>query len=147
VLTINHPRLLSLAKRFIKFGTVGGSGVVVNTGLLFLFTEKAGIDYRISSLLAIEFSIINNFLWNNLWTWRDNPAIGRNALIKRFLAFNFSSGLVALVVNWGILLACTELTNINYNISNLIGIACGTMINFTVSHRWTFGKNTRQAGP
>ena len=44
-------------QRFVKFGIVGGSGVLVNMGLLWLFTEVVGLFYIISSVLAIAFAM------------------------------------------------------------------------------------------
>ena len=55
-------------KRFIKFGTVGASGVVVNLGVLylgqeFLFTAIQSHDMRlnVSLGLAIFCATVNNF--------------------------------------------------------------------------------------
>ena len=57
--------------RFLRFGLVGASGVVVNMAALIFLTEKLKINYAVSSLAAIELSILSNFALNNAWTWAD----------------------------------------------------------------------------
>ncbi|MFP4416307.1 MAG: GtrA family protein [Fibrobacterota bacterium] len=126
------------AGKFIKFGLVGGSGVFVNAGVLYMLTDIAGLDYRLSGIIAIEIAIINNFLWNYNWTWSERRHTSFSGAIGAFARFNVSSGLTALIVNWGFLVLLTELAGIHYQISNLIGIAFGTIVNFLVSHFWAF---------
>jgi dolichol-phosphate mannosyltransferase len=124
--------------RLLKFGTVGGSGVIVNSGILYLLTEFLSIDYRISSLAAIECAIINNFLWNYYWTFSERKSARKRGFFSMMLKFNLSSGFTAFVVNWGILFILTEHFHIYYQISNLIGIGLGTIVNFCFSHFWAF---------
>lgn len=120
-------------KKFIKFCFVGASGVVVNVGLLFLLTEYAGIFYLASSAIAIEASIITNFLLNNFWTWKKRG----KGFFSRLVKFNLVS-IIALVINMGILFFFTETVGLWYILSNLIGIAFATVINFFLNDKWTF---------
>jgi dolichol-phosphate mannosyltransferase len=124
--------------KLLKFGTVGGSGVIVNSGILYALTELLSIDYRISSLVAIEFAIINNFLWNYHWTFSERKAARKRGFFSMMLKFNISSGFTAFVINWGTLFLLTEHVHIYYQISNLIGIGLGTVVNFCLSHFWAF---------
>ena len=118
------------AKEFIKFGVVGGSGVVVNMGVYFLLTRLTGTAYYIGSPLAIELSILWNFLWNDIWTFkkRGASATWRTRLV-RFHAVSCASG----VANYVILLLCVGLFGLWDLLSNLIGIGFGTLINLTVA--------------
>jgi len=52
---------------FGKFLLVGASGVVVNLGAFSLLLA-AGVDKFVASPLAIETSVVTNFLINNYWT-------------------------------------------------------------------------------
>ena len=54
--------------RLLKFCIVGACGGIVNMGTLYILSEFAGLPYFISSLAAIELSIISNFVFNLLWT-------------------------------------------------------------------------------
>jgi putative flippase GtrA len=61
--------------RFVKFCTVGASGVVVNFACLGLFTTL-GVHNNVASALAIELSILSNFTVNVLWTFADKRDAG-----------------------------------------------------------------------
>jgi len=128
----------SQINRLIKFGIVGVSGVLVNMAILWLFTETLGIYYLISSILAIFLAMLNNFFWNNRWTWSDRRKPGIPALLIRLLKFCFVSSLAAYIGNLGILWSLTHYLGIYYLIANMFGIAVGTTLNFTVNHVWTF---------
>jgi dolichol-phosphate mannosyltransferase len=82
--------------RFIKFGTVGFTGFLVNfLGLELL--KRAGLTTYWSTLLATEAAIISNFTLNNIWTFKDKKIENLKDLIVQFAKFNFSS-LFAVIV-------------------------------------------------
>lgn len=56
--------------RFLKFATVGASGVVVNVGVLKVLSG-AGVQDNLASAAGIEVSILSNFLINHRWTFAD----------------------------------------------------------------------------
>jgi dolichol-phosphate mannosyltransferase len=130
-----YVRNKSLYTRFLKFSLVGFSGVLVNTGLLYVLTAYLGVVYFISSIFAIELSILSNFLLNDIWTWRDRT---KKTFWKRLLQYHISVGITAVLVNWVILILLTEFFGLYYMISNLIGIACGTLANYLINDLWTF---------
>jgi dolichol-phosphate mannosyltransferase len=129
-----------LTARFLKFGVVGASGVVVNMGGLYVFKEFAGIPYFIASLIAIELSILSNFTVNLLWTWRDRSGEGR--IWTKVIRYHVGAGATAFLGNYLILIALTELFGMHYMISNLIGIAVGTLANYIINDLWTFRKHS-----
>ncbi len=124
--------------RFVKFGIVGGSGILVNMGFLWLFTEVFGIYYLVSSVLAIFLAIINNFIWNDLWTWADRGKPGIRAYANRFFKFFIVSSIAGYAGNLGILWVFTHFLQLHYLISNLIGIGVGTVVNYFLNNWWTF---------
>jgi dolichol-phosphate mannosyltransferase len=135
--SLSHPQLIQQSIRILKFGTVGLSGVIVNSGFLFLLTEKLKFDYRISALFAIELSILNNFILNACWTWADKRATNHKLLLIRFLKFQLSTSVVA-IINYGLLITLTEFFHIHYFLSNFAGIAIGSLLNFIIGHFWVF---------
>jgi len=124
-----------LNKRFAKFAAVGGSGVVVNMLVIYLLTEFAQLHYTISSLFAIEISILFNFALNNAWTWADRK---ESPLFERLRNYHIAAGLTAFVGNWGMLILLSEYFGLNYLVSNLIGIATGALLNYYLNDMWTF---------
>ena len=76
-------------KRFLKFGTVGFIGFIINAFFLNLFSNFMGTPWPWT--LSAEVSIISNFTLNNLWTFKSQQISGQEKLIKKFLQFNLSS--------------------------------------------------------
>ena len=76
--------------KFIKFGTVGFIGYLVNASTLWLFTQwrwPGSLAWGVSTELAI----LNNFVFNNIWTFRSEKITGLSNLVKKFLQFNLTS--------------------------------------------------------
>lgn len=76
--------------RFLRFGVVGFSGLFVDIVVFYLLRERLGLDWRLSTAISIEVAIINNFLWNDAWTFADlaQRQQGWGARFQRFLKFN-----------------------------------------------------------
>jgi len=122
-------------KEFMKFGVVGGSGVLVNMGFFFIFTRYAGIRIEFASPLAIEISILTNFFLNNAWTFRKRDTrIGFGGRILRYHLVTAVAGLV----NYLTLLLLANVFGMHDMIANLIGILLGTFINFFLNSMWTW---------
>ena len=124
-------------KRVFKFGIVGLSGIVVNLGILFCLVEFFAINQDLASPIAIEFSILNNFVWNDLWTF---GAVGNRKVSSRWhrlLAFNIVS-VGGAVINYGIFLALTTWLGVYYLVAQLIGILIAFVWNFLINRRITW---------
>ncbi|MBU1088255.1 glycosyltransferase [Patescibacteria group bacterium] len=76
-------------QKFLKFGTVGFIGYLVNATLLGLVSKQWRIEW-LAWLLSTEAAIISNFTLNNLWTFKSDEIKGLK-LIGKFLQFNFTS--------------------------------------------------------
>ena len=135
---INIKKLLGFDLiRFIKFGIVGGSGIFVDMGLLLFLTEVAGIFYILSGILAFTLAVINNFIWNDLWTWSDRRESGIKAYLLKLFKFFLVSSLAG-AIKISILWFLTDFYNVHYLLSNLIGIAVGMVLNYSINNFWTF---------
>ena len=132
----------SLINRLLKFGAVGASGVVVNQGVFILCTRHYNIDYRISSLIAIQTAITSNFLLNYFWTWSDRKRKKTKDKFSAFIKFNLTSFITAFLFNWITLIFLTEILHIQDWISNLAGISVAAAVNFCVSNFWIFRNKT-----
>ena len=76
--------------RFVKFGTVGFVGYLINAITLKILTN-IGSPSAVAWALPVELSIISNFTLNNIWTFKSEKITGVGAIIKKFLTFNFTS--------------------------------------------------------
>jgi dolichol-phosphate mannosyltransferase len=129
-------------KRFIKFGTVGASGVLVNLGVLyvcqeFVFSAITSHDMRLNVSLAtaIFFATINNFYWNRAWTWRD-----RTRHPDKHLLLHFGQYALAVWVGIAVQVVLTKLLVIYlyYLLANALAIVIASVFNFLVNNFWTF---------
>lgn len=124
-------------KKLLKFGCVGLSGIFVNTGILYILTEYAGLYYLVSSLFAIEASIITNFLLNDSWTFNDKVKSRIAEKWKRFVSFEVIS-VLGVAINMGVLYTLTEFAGIWYILSNIVGILVAFAWNFYVNRHVTW---------
>jgi dolichol-phosphate mannosyltransferase len=122
--------------RIVRFGVVGLSGVVVNQGLLMLLHGTLGAPLLLSSMIAIEISILTNFLLNHIWTWRMSLRVP--GLLRRTIQYHAAAVMAAFAGNVIVLMTAVELFGVDYRIANLAGIAVGTAINFTAGELWIF---------
>jgi len=95
----------STTQKFIKFGIIGLFGFVINKVGLDIFAKLlsnlisvVGVRNTLANTLAAEFSIISNFILNNLWTFKNEKLIWGATLIKKFTTFNLSSVVSGIVL-------------------------------------------------
>lgn len=78
--------------RLIRFGLVGLSGVFVDMTVLYLLHDTSGLGWGLtrSKVVAAELAIVNNFLWNDRWTFGDlsSRQRGWRKRLMRLLKFN-----------------------------------------------------------
>ncbi len=126
------------AYRFLKFGVVGASGVLVNMSVYWLLTRLLKIPYYLANPIAIQFSILNNYIWNAGWTWRDHRSGSHGRWLIRLAQFVFVSNLTALGIQWTVFMLLTAKAGIYDLLAQLIGIGCGMVVNFAVNHFYVF---------
>jgi dolichol-phosphate mannosyltransferase len=117
--------------RFIRFGTVGFSGVFVDMGVFYLLREFLKLGLTRSAIVSSEVAIINNFLWNDLWTFRDisSQQKGWSKRGKRFLKFNIIC-LSGLILNVLLVNLFFNIFGINQYLAKIIAIILVTLWNF-----------------
>ena len=133
--------------QFVKFCLVGGSGLFVDMGVLFLLADPRclGLNVTVSKICSAEAALTSNFILNEFWTFR--PALTpqrfngstrtKSGVFQRFLLFNAICGI-------GIWLAVILLhvihtkLGLNLYLSNLLAILLITLWNFglNVTFNW-----------
>ena len=130
-------------RRALRFGIVGGIGVLVNQGLLMALHGGLGWPLWIASPLAVEASILGNFTLNRLWTWREPLRSPASVWWRHCARYHAATAASAFLGNVGILLALVHWLSVDYRIANLIGIGAAACINFAAGELWIF----RAPGP
>jgi dolichol-phosphate mannosyltransferase len=129
------------ARTFIKFCIVGASGVAVNLSA-FSALLAWGANPYIASPVAVELSVLSNFLLNNAWTFRYRRKAEHIGI--RGLKFNVVS-LLSLAVTFGVFVILSKLLpQLPLRIDQLVAIAPATAINYFLNSYWTFQRNATQ---
>jgi len=76
--------------KFIKFGTVGFLGFLVNFLFLRVF-RSIGLPEVLAWLFSTEIAIVNNYTLNNIWTFKETKIAGFKKTIVKFFQFNITS--------------------------------------------------------
>ena len=76
--------------RFVKFGSVGFLGFMVNFIGIRVF-RGMGLSETLSWLFATELAIINNYILNNIWTFKESKIAGLGKTVFKFFQFNVTS--------------------------------------------------------
>jgi dolichol-phosphate mannosyltransferase len=144
-------RIDTLAQsRLWRFATVGLSGVAVDMSLLFLLSDPRMLGWGLtrSKLVAAELAIVNNFVWNDYWTFRDlaKPQPGAHAWVRRFGKFNLIC-LSGLALNVVLLNLQYNFLGMNRYLANAVAIALVMGWNFwlNVKMAWRTSVQERQA--
>ncbi len=124
-------RLSFLPARFPKFALVGLSGVAVDMLVLWLLKGRAGWPLTVSKLIGAELAIVNNFLWNDLWTFGDLAALQGDGLarLRRFAKFNAICA-AGLALSVGLLDMQVGVFKMNPYLANAAAIGVTTGWNF-----------------
>ena len=136
--------------RFVRFNVVGAMGVAVQIAALTLLVSGLGVHYLPATALAIEVSVLHNFLWHERWTWRDRT--GRNAECRmqnaecrmqkatwtRLVAFHAGNGLVSMAGSLVLMPVFVAWLGLHYIVANLGIIAATGLFNFLLGDRVIF---------
>ncbi len=120
--------------QLILFCLVGLVGVGVNLAVLYILTE-AGMYYLLSGAVAIELSLLTNFVLNRSWTFRDEA---RHVGLAKALAKDHVTRSIGMGINVGCLYVLTEFAGLFYMLSMLVGIGLATLWNFVGNVRWVW---------
>lgn len=123
--------------RILKFGIVGVSGILVNLFILYLLVEYFSLNKDLASPVAIEISVLNNFIWNDLWTFRSVGDQKVSSRWRRLGAFNLVS-VGGAVINYGIFLILTTWFALYYLSAQFVGILIAFIWNFLINRRFTW---------
>jgi dolichol-phosphate mannosyltransferase len=139
-----------LPARFLKFGLVGASGVVINLLAMALIIRLLAWHNWRASFIASFFAMINNYVLNNLWTFRDRARTGVDAF-SGFFTFAMIS-LIGLLITTGMYTVFTQIVKkltgtIDSNsvlplgvllACQLVAIMCGMYFNYKLNKVFTW---------
>ncbi|MCU1296232.1 MAG: GtrA family protein [Acidobacteriaceae bacterium] len=124
--------------RWLKFNAVGAVGIVVQLLVLAVLRNGFHMHYLIATALAVEITVLHNYVWHERFTWADRRSERHFA---RALKFNVSNGLVSVLGNVALMRVLAGSMHMNYLLANAIAIAACSIANFLLSDRFVFRMN------
>jgi putative flippase GtrA len=121
--------------RWLKFNAVGAVGIVVQLLVLTVLNAGFHMHYLIATALAVEITVLHNYMWHERFTWVDRRCERHFA---RALKFNVSNGLISVAGNVALMRVLAGSMHMNYMLANAIAIAACSIANFVLSDRFVF---------
>jgi putative flippase GtrA len=133
-----RERVTHLARELLKFGAVGGAGVLVNFGVFNFVRHVTDMQVVRASVIATIVAIVFNYVGFRYFTYRDRDKGARTRELTLFLVFSA----IGLVIENGLLYVATygfgwdsKLSN---NIFKFVGIGVATLFRFWSYRTWVF---------
>lgn len=120
--------------RWGKFNLVGVVGAVVQLGSLAGLDRLVPGHYLIASGVALELTLLHNFVWHVHYTWRE-----RATLLGQCMRFHLSNGIVSLAGNLALMKLLVTDARLPVLAANGIAILCCSLLNFCLGEMWVFG--------
>ncbi len=141
--------LKPLILKFVKFGIVGASGMVVDFGVLYLMRNVAGLPDLWANTISFTAAATSNYFLNRIWTFRSHEKQVGVEYAKFLLV-----SVIGLGINNGVLLLSSLMWPELYNgtisllgknieifyLFKLLAIAITTLWNFFGNMLFTFRK-------
>lgn len=119
--------------KFIKFGLVGCSGMVLDFLVTFLTKEKLRWNKYLANSLGFSVACTSNYLLNRHWTFQSvDPEIG-----WQFSKF-FLVAVGGLLLNNLVVYLLTDKLKFNFYFSKAVAIGLGFFWNFSLNYLFTF---------
>jgi putative flippase GtrA len=126
--------------RWSKFNLVGAMGMVLQLAALAAINRCTAGHYLFASVVAVELTLLHNFVWHLHYTWRDRR--DDSAPMTQLLRFHLSNGLVSLLGNLALMKLLVHEAHMPVLAANCIAILCCSIVNFCLGNSWAFA-----AGP
>ena len=122
-----------LISKFIKFGVVGCSGMLIDFGTTYICKEKLKINKYLSNCIGFILAATSNYVLNRIWTFESH----KEEIGVQYFQFMIVS-IIGLGINSLILYLLTDKLKWNFYFSKLIAIAITTIWNFFANLLFTF---------
>jgi putative flippase GtrA len=122
-----------LILKFIKFGIVGVSGILVDFSITYFFKEKVKLQKYVANSLGFIMATFSNYLLNRYWTFESHDPKAFEQFSKFFII-----ALVGLIFNNLIIYFLNDRLKINFYVSKICAIAVVSVWNFFANYIYTF---------
>ncbi len=93
----DQRRILGLSSP-VKFTLVGMLGFAIQLLMIQVFTALTS-NYLMATAVAVELTVLHNFVWHERFTWRERVATGVGGKLRRLVRFHVSNGATSIAGN------------------------------------------------
>ncbi len=123
--------VLGLSPPIVRFAIVGAVGTVVNLAVLWLLRYALNLIHEIASAVAIEVSLLSNFLFNDIWTFKRRR---RGGLVQSLLKYH-AANLAGILTQYGVSVFLYRFIGMESLSSQFVGILAGFLVNYFLSKK------------
>jgi putative flippase GtrA len=121
--------------KFIKFGLVGFSGLIIDFGATYLLKEKFKANRYLANSIGFCLAASSNFMLNRIWTFQSTDP----KIVQQYALF-IAISLVGLAINNFIILLLNErLRVLKFYFAKLAATITVMLWNFLMNFFFTFG--------
>jgi putative flippase GtrA len=122
----------SIVAQFVKFGVVGVSNTLLSLVVYAVLLKGFGVWYLAASAIGFAVGMVNGFLWNRRWTFRDHVG---DALTPVRWGIVQTCGLG---VNEGLLYVLVNDAHLDKLLAQVCATGVVTVSTFLANRAWTF---------
>ncbi|KOX93893.1 GtrA family protein [Haloarcula rubripromontorii] len=125
-------------QQLVRFFLVGVVAAAVQTVLLWSFVDVGGLNYILGAALAIELTILFQYVLNNAWTFHRS----QHSTLKEYMLGMGKTNLVrgtAIPLQLGLLYAFVTWGGVTYLIANGGAIVITGVYRYALDAHWTWG--------
>jgi len=124
-------------ERLVRFFLVGCTAASVQLALLWLFVDFGGVNYLVGAFVAIELTILFQYVLNNAWTFHRS----RHSSMREYAVGLGKTNLVrgtAIPLQLGILYVLVTLGTAEYLVGNAVAISVTGLYRYALDAAWTW---------
>lgn len=127
--------------QFLKFCIVGILGSIIDTAILIVLVEFAGLDPRAAAVLTFFVAVSFTYLLNRFWTFNASRTYQAFASYTRFVTVCLGGLLIRIVIMHFLIELFNMGIGYRYVLASVCGIFAATLFNFLGSTYIVFSTN------
>jgi putative flippase GtrA len=113
-------------------------GALLQVALVSLLTKGFGILSTAATLVAVEITVLHNFLWHERFTWSNRGPKSSRQLVLRLWRFHAGNGLISLAGNTVLMYCLVEQLKAPVLPAAVAAIILCSLANFLIADRWVY---------
>ena len=128
--------MIDILKRntLIKYSTVGISGTAVDILVLYFLVDILGLGVILAASISFILAATNNFLWNNIWTFRED--VHKRFISLRYIRFMIVS-VIGLILTIFLMYIFNSILFIWYILAKIMTSIVVLLWNYYANKHWT----------